>query len=85
MPKYFYTYVLLSQKEGSIYIGWTNDLNVRVNKHNLGKVFSTKSGRPWKLIYFEACLSRKNAIAREKQLKTGFGRKYLRRRTSLGL
>jgi len=55
-------------------------LNSRLREHNLGKVFATKSRVPLKLIYYEACLNKENAIKREKQLKTGFGRKYLKNR-----
>jgi putative endonuclease len=80
MAKFFYTYVLESLKDKEFYIGWTNDLVSRVNKHNKRLVFATKSKSPFKLIYYEACLSRKLAIKREKSLKTGFGRRYLKRR-----
>jgi len=36
--------------------------------------------KDWQLVYYEACLSKKDAQNREKQLKTGFGRGYLRKR-----
>lgn len=77
----FYTYVLRSKKDGNLYIGWTNDLVERIKKHQDGLVDATKSRLPLKLIYYEACLDKDNAIEREKQLKTGFGRKYLKKRT----
>jgi putative endonuclease len=38
------------------------------------------NGRPWILVYYEACLSEKDAVKREKQLKTGYGRAYLKTR-----
>jgi putative endonuclease len=76
----FYTYVLLSLVDNKLYIGWTNDLKNRLMEHNLGKVNSTKTRIPLKLIYYEACLDEKSAILREKQLKSGFGRAYLKRR-----
>jgi len=75
----FYTYVLRSLKDSKLYIGW-NDLEARIKEHNLGIVFATKGRRPFELVYFEACLSSEKAIRREKQLKTGFGRKYLKSR-----
>ncbi len=78
----FYTYVLRSEKDGKLYIGWTNDLKNRVKEHNKEGVEATKYRLPMELVYYEACLGRKNAIAREKQLKTGFGRAYLKRRLS---
>ena len=63
------------------YIGWTNDLRERVLEHNKGEVESTKYRTPLDLIYYEACLSKTKAILREKQLKTGYGRAFLKRRT----
>ncbi|MFC1750351.1 GIY-YIG nuclease family protein [Pseudomonadota bacterium] len=80
MGKFYYTYVLLSKFDGKLYIGWSNDLVGRVEKHNQGKVLVTKDRRPLKLVYYEACLSRQAAIKREKSLKSGFGRAYLKRR-----
>ena len=66
--------------DNNLYIGWTNNIKRRFLKHNTGKVLSTKNRRPLKLIYFEACLDKKQAIEREKALKSGFGRAYLKRR-----
>lgn len=77
---FYYTYVLKSLKDDKYYIGWTIDLRVRFIKHNKGLVKATKDRRPMKLVYYEACLSKKKAIKREKSLKTGFGRKYLKER-----
>ncbi len=76
----YYTYVLCSKKDGKYYIGWTEDLRRRVKRHNNGLVEATKNRRPLTLVYYEACLVEKSAIKREKQLKTGFGRAYLKRR-----
>lgn len=76
----FYTYVLLSEKDNKFYIGWTDNLKQRLRKHNLGLVQSTKDRTPLNLVYYEACLDKEKSIAREKQLKTGFGRKYLNSR-----
>jgi len=77
---FYYTYVLRSKIDNNLYIGWTIDINSRVREHNKGWVVATEKRRPLELVYFEACLSKKSAIAREKQLKTGFGRAYLNRR-----
>ena len=76
----FYTYVLKSRKDSQLYIGWTNDLRKRVSEHNKGKVVATSSRTPFELVYYEACLSEVKAIAREKVLKSGFGREYLKKR-----
>jgi putative endonuclease len=80
MGKFYYTYVLQSLKDNKFYIGWTDDLKKRIDKHQQGLVKSTKNRLPIKLVYFEACLSKNKAIKREKQLKTGFGRKFLKER-----
>ena len=80
---FYYTYVLQSTKDSTLYVGWTDELKDRVKTHNDGKVSSTKLKIPYNLIYFEGCRTKKLAILREKQLKTGFGRAYLNRRLSL--
>ncbi|MDD3607810.1 MAG: GIY-YIG nuclease family protein [Candidatus Moranbacteria bacterium] len=46
----YYTYVLLSQKNKRLYIGSTENLEKRIERHNKGRVKSTKAGRPWKLL-----------------------------------
>ena len=78
--KFYYTYVLRSLKDSNIYIGWTNNSKTRLIKHNSGKIRSTKSRKPFELVYYEACSDRHKAILREKQFKTGFGRKFLKSR-----
>jgi len=78
----FYTYVLKSKKDTKLYIGFCGDLKVRLQEHQNGFVDATKSRRPLDLVYYEACQSKIDAIKREKQLKSGFGRAYLKRRLS---
>jgi putative endonuclease len=80
MEGFYYTYVLKSLKDNGFYIGFTNDLSRRLEMHNNGLVLSTKSRTPFNLVYFEGCINEGDAIEREKQLKTGFGRNYLKRR-----
>ena len=77
---FYYTYVLKSQKDKKLYIGWSNNLKERVGKHKRGLVPATKFRLPIELVYYEACTDKQAAVAREKQLKTGFGRAYLKRR-----
>ena len=76
----FYTYVLISESDNKHYIGFTEDLAKRIEEHNNGLVDSTKNRRPLRLVYFEACLDRSKAIAREKYFKTGFGRRFIKQR-----
>ncbi len=75
----FYVYILKSIKDNNLYIGFSNNLKRRINEHNQGKNFSTSYRRPFKLIYYEAYLSEDDAKKREKFLKTGWGRNYIRR------
>jgi len=76
----FYTYVLKSKKDKDLYIGFSTNLKNRLLEHNKGLVESTKNRRPLELVYYEACNNEKKSIEREKTLKTGFGRVYLKKR-----
>ena len=67
-------------KDSKLYIGYTDDLKRRMSDHSNGLVTATKNRRPFILVYYEACLSVNDAVAREKSLKTGFGRRYLKNR-----
>ena len=80
---YYFTYVLKSLEDNKLYIGYTNSLQQRLKLHNSGKVSATRNRLPMKLVYFEACLNKESAIKREKSLKTGFGRKYIKARIKL--
>ena len=76
----WYVYVLRSLKLGQWYTGSTLDLRKRISRHNGGKNKATKAGRPWKLIYYEASETKEDARAREKYLKTGMGKRYIKNR-----
>ena len=76
----FYTYILQSQKDFNLYTGFTKDLDLRFEQHQKGRVESTKNRRPFKLIYYEACLIKEDAIKREKYLKTFYGKMFLKNR-----
>lgn len=65
----FYVYTLLSEHNGDIYIGYSEDLKKRLNGHNNGLVKATKGYRPWKLVYYEAYVTKLDATRREAQLK----------------
>jgi putative endonuclease len=79
---YYYVYVLLSEKDGLFYTGYTSNLTRRIEEHVKGNVFSTKNRLPIKLIYWEGCLNQQDATRREKYLKSGNGKIYLRNRLS---
>jgi len=76
----WYVYVLSSKKTKGWYIGSTRDLRKRILRHNSGKNKSTKHGAPWKIMYCEISLNQKDARMREKYLKSGMGRRYLKNR-----
>jgi len=70
----------MSEKDHNFYTGSTKDLRKRFANHNTGKVISTKNRRPFKLIYYESCINEQDARAREKYLKSGMGKRYLKNR-----
>jgi putative endonuclease len=74
----FYVYVLRSESDSGFYIGYSTDLKRRLSEHTRGASFATKSRGPWKLIYYEAYTEREDAEGREKFLKSGGGRRFLR-------
>ena len=63
----YYVYVLLSQNQ-DFYVGYTSDLKRRVREHNSDLNKSTK-GRKWKLVYYEAYVSKVDALDRERKIK----------------
>jgi putative endonuclease len=78
--KWFYIYVLYSLKDQMFYTGFTQDLEKRLQLHKKGKVYSTKHRTPLILVYHEACLNKYDALAREKYLKSGMGKRYIKNR-----
>ncbi len=75
----FFTYVLKSEKKGTHYYGHCQNVDIRLKRHNAGKVRSTKSKRPWKLIYFEKFPTRSEAYKRELYFKSRAGYKLLKK------
>jgi putative endonuclease len=78
----YFVYLIKSTFTGKFYIGQTSNLNVRLLQHNdpeykITKYTKRNSG-PWILIYFEKFSTRAEAMRREKYLKSGQGRKYLK-------
>ncbi len=74
----FTVYVLYSPSYNKIYIGQTQDMDNRLEWHNIKstKGYTTKY-RPWIIAYTESVASRSEALKREKQLKTGGGRRFI--------
>jgi putative endonuclease len=76
----FFTYVLQSKKDTQFYVGFTKDLKLRFEQHEKGLVESTKNRRPLELVYYEACVDQKDAVHREKYLKSYLGKMFLKNR-----
>ncbi|MEI7751824.1 MAG: GIY-YIG nuclease family protein [Candidatus Omnitrophota bacterium] len=76
----FYTYVLQRQRDGKFYTGFSKDLRKRFKEHLRGKVESTRGRGPFTLVYYEACVDINDAVSRERYLKTGMGKRFLRNR-----
>ena len=76
----YYTYVLQSKNNKILYTGSTADLRKRFKEHNSNLVGFTKNRGPWDLVYYEACLNEQDARSREKYLKSGMGKRYLKNR-----
>ena len=76
----FYTYILKSKKNGTLYTGYTTDLRKRLREHNDGKSNYTKHRGPYELIYYEACKYEGDARSRETYLKSGKGKRFLKSR-----
>ena len=76
----YYSYILLSSKSHIFYFGSANDLKLRVDQHNRGEVKSTKPYRPWKLIWYGAFETERQARDFEQYLKSGSGKSFAYKR-----
>ena len=70
----YYVYLLLSNiaEKRLTYVGYTNDLKVRLRKHNSSKGAKFTKGRHWKLIYFREFTSKSEALKEEYKLKKNY-------------
>jgi putative endonuclease len=73
----YFAYILFSDKTKRYYIGSTQDIQKRLERHNAGATKSTKTGRPWRLVYSEKFESRSDAIKREYNLKKMKSKSYI--------
>ena len=71
---------VICNSEGRLYIGYTNNMNRRLDEHNRGLNRSPRSHRPWQLAYCEVYRSEKDARIRERKLKQGQTRSWLKER-----
>jgi len=73
----FYTYILFSESKDRYYIGSCSDINQRLKRHNEGATPSTKSGRPWKVVWFNLHLEKSGALKQENYIKRMKSRNYI--------
>jgi len=74
----FFAYALKSQIRNYIYVGLTNDVDRRLIEHNCGYNKKTKAYKPFKLIYSKKFETRHEARLKEKYLKSGIGKEFLK-------
>jgi predicted GIY-YIG superfamily endonuclease len=79
--RFFYVYILQSEvAEKTFYVGFTEDLQVRLNIHNSGQVPHTAKHRPWRIKTAVAFTDRPHAIEFERYLKSSSGRAFAKKR-----
>ncbi len=74
----FYVYAIKSRNRNYIYVGMTSDLIRRITQHTSGYERTTKPYAPFDTPYTEECATRLMARSREKYLKSGVGKEFLR-------
>ncbi len=78
VSKRYYVYLLYSFRDHGLYIGFTTDLKNRLTLHSHNKVPATSHRTPLKLIHYEYFINKADAKAREKFLKSGYGRDQIK-------
>ena len=73
----WYVYIIYSKKIDRYYVGYTDDLEWRLERHNSGWGKYTRRGVPWKLKYTESFERKTEAIKREREIKKKKSRKYI--------
>lgn len=76
----YWIYILENQNDKGWYIGYTSDLKQRIETHQAGQGGQTTSRKDnWKLIYCEGYLNKEDALGRERFLKSGAGRRFIKK------
>ena len=73
----YYLYIIQSDKDGSFYIGTTQNLDARILRHNQGRSKYTRTKRPWKLVFYEEHPNRSSAMKREYAIKRRKSKDYI--------
>jgi putative endonuclease len=75
----FVVYILFSKKHNKTYVGYTTNLIGRFKSHNsLGVKGFTIKYRPWEVVYVDFFYCKADALKKEKYLKTGIGREFIK-------
>jgi putative endonuclease len=73
----YHVYIIESLKDGTYYVGSTQNLTERIERHNQGRSKYTKTKRPWKLRYSEKHPDRSSASIRENEIKSRKSKSYI--------
>ncbi len=73
----WYTYIIYSKSVDKYYIGYTEDISQRIERHNAGWGKYSSRGIPWQLVYYEEFATKREAIKRENEIKSKKSRKYI--------
>jgi len=73
----FCVYIIYSKKLDKYYVGYTENISVRLEQHNSGLSSFTSKTDDWQLVYQELFTSRFEAMAREKEIKKKKSRNYI--------
>ena len=73
----WFVYIIYSKKLDKYYTGVTDNLEWRLERHNLGWGRYTRGGIPWQLVYYEEYLTKQEALKREREVKAQKSRKYI--------
>ena len=73
----YYVYIIQSELDGSYYIGSTQNLEDRLERHNQGRSKYTKTKRPWKLVYSEEFPAKGSAMKKENYIKKRKSKNYI--------
>jgi putative endonuclease len=73
----YYVYIIYSTSRDKYYTGYSQNPEERLVEHNSGATISTRTGKPWVLVYQEKCINKTTAIKRENQIKKMKSRKYI--------
>ncbi len=74
----WYVYIIYSKKIDKYYVGYTDNLEWRIERHNSGWGKYTRRGIPWELVYNESFETKSKAIKREREIKRKKSRRYFK-------